>query len=85
MKKTYTSAFKAKSVLELLKGEKSLSQLASGHKVRPNLLRNWRDQALHDLASLFDKRNLSVDLHASLYLKVEDLFAQIGGLTTQVK
>jgi transposase len=84
MKKTYTSAFKAKLVLELLKGEKSLSQLASEHKVHPNLLRNWRDQALHDLASLFDKKNLTADLQASHDRQVEELFAQIGRLTTQV-
>ncbi len=48
MKKTYTSAFKAKLVLELLKGDKSLTQLASDYKVHPNQLRNWRDLALHD-------------------------------------
>jgi transposase-like protein len=56
MKKTYTSAFKAKLVLELLKGEKSLTQLASEHKVHQNLLRTWRDLAIADFASLFDKK-----------------------------
>ncbi len=61
MKKTYTSAFKAKLVLELLKGDKSLTQLASDYKVHPNQLRNWRDLALHDFASLFDKKNLAAD------------------------
>jgi transposase-like protein len=64
MKKTYTSAFKAKLVLELLQGDKSLTQLASEHKVHPNLLRNWRDQALQDFASLFEKKNLTTDLQA---------------------
>ncbi len=84
MKKTYTSAFKAKLVLELLKGEKSLSQLASEHKVHPNLLRNWRDLALADFASLFDKKDKTADLQSAHLLEVEELFAQIGRLTTQV-
>lgn len=84
MKKTYTSAFKARLVLELLKGEKSLSQLASEHKVHPNLLRQWRDLALQDFASLFDKKNLAADLQAAHSQEVEELFAQIGRLTTQV-
>ena len=84
MKKTYTSAFKAKLVLELLKGDKALTQLASEHKVHPNLLRNWRDQALQDLASLFEKKNLTADLQASHERQVDELFAQIGRLTTQV-
>jgi transposase-like protein len=84
MKKTYTSAFKARLVLELLKGEKSLSQLSSEHKVHPNLLRNWRDLALADFASLFDKKNLTADLQSAHSQEVEELFAQIGRLTTQV-
>ncbi len=84
MKKTYTSAFKAKLVLELLKGDKSLSQLASEHKVHPNQLRNWRDLALQDFASLFDKKQQSADLQASLERQAEELYAQIGRLTTQV-
>lgn len=84
MKKTYTSAFKAKLVLELLKGDKSLTQLASEHKVHPNLLRNWRDLALQDLASLFDKKNLTTDLQVAHERQVEELYAQIGRLTTQV-
>ncbi len=46
MKKHYTAAFKAKLVLELLKEEKTLSQLASEHQVHPNMLRQWRDLAL---------------------------------------
>lgn len=84
MKKTYTSAFKAKLVLELLKGDKPLTQLASEHKVHPNQLRNWRDLALQDFASLFDKKNLTADLQVSHERQVEELYAQIGRLTTQV-
>jgi transposase len=84
MKKTYTSAFKAKLVLELLKGDKSLSQLASEHKVHANLLRNWRDLALADFASLFDKKQQTADLQVTHERQVEELYAQIGKLTTQV-
>ena len=39
MRKTYTAAFKVKLVQELLKENKSLSQLASEHKVHPTQLR----------------------------------------------
>ena len=84
MKKTYTSTFKAKPVLDLLKEDKSLTQLASEHKVHPNLLRNWRDQALQDFASLFDKKNLASDLQTSHDRRVEELYAQIDRLTTLV-
>lgn len=83
MKKTYTSAFKAKLVLDLLQGDKSLTQLASEHKVHPNLLRNWRDQALRDFTSLFDKKQQTADLQATHERQLEELYAQIGRLTTQ--
>ena len=84
MRKTYSSAFKANLVLQLLQGDKSLSQLASEHKVHPNLIRNWRELALKDFASLFENKNLTADLQASHEQQVEELYAQIGRLTTQV-
>lgn len=84
MRKTYSSTFKAKLVLQLLQGDKSLSQLASEHKVHPNLLRNWRELALKDFASLFENKNLSADLQQVHEQQVEELYAQIGRLTTQV-
>jgi putative transposase len=39
MKKSYTVAFKAQVVLELLKETKTLSQLSSEYGVHPNVLR----------------------------------------------
>ena len=84
MRKQYTAAFKAKLVLELLKENKSLSQLAAEHKVHPNQLRHWRDQALQDFPALFDKRQQSVEQHAAHERRTEELYAQIGRLTTQV-
>jgi putative transposase len=84
VKKTYSSAFKAKLVLELLKGDKSISQLASEHKIHPNLLRNWSDQAIDDFSSLFDKKQQADALQATHERQIEELYAQIGRLTTQV-
>lgn len=84
MKKQYTAAFKAKLVLELLKEQKSLSQLAAEHQVHPNQLRHWRDQVLQDLPSLFDKQQQSAAAQAAHEQQTEELYAQIGRLTTQV-
>ena len=84
MKKHYSPAFKTKVVLELLKEEKTLSQIASEHQVHPNLLRQWRDLVLKDLSSLFDKKRQSADLIATHQHEVEELYAEIGKLTTQL-
>ncbi len=84
MRKQYTAAFKAKLVLELLKESKSLSQLAAEHKVHPNQLRQWRDAALKELPSLFEKKDQTTDLAAAHERQVEELYSEIGRLTTQV-
>ncbi len=84
MRKHYTSDFKAKLVLELLKESKSLSQLAAEHKVHPNQLRKWREQALLDLSSIFDKKQQVADLKTAHEEQVTELYAQIGRLTTQL-
>ena len=84
MKKHYSPAFKAKLVLELLKQEKSLSQLASEYQVHPNLLRQWRDLVLKDIASLFDRKSKTDSIVAAHDKEREALYAEIGRLTTQL-
>ena len=65
MKKHYTAAFKAKLVPELLKEEKTLSQLASDHQVHPNQLSQGRDLVLKQTDSIFDKKRRAADLIAA--------------------
>ena len=84
MRKTYSSAFKAQVVLELLKETKTLSQLAAEHSVHPNLLRTWRDQAIKDFATLFDRRDSFADAEATHLKQLDELYAEIGRLTTHV-
>ncbi len=84
MRKQYTAAFKAKLVVELLKETKSLSQLAAEHKIHPTQLRQWREAALKDLPTLFDKKDHTADVVAAYERRVEELYAEIGRLTTQV-
>lgn len=84
MRKQYTAAFKAKIVLELLKESKSLAQLAAEHKVHPNQLRQWRDAALKELPTLFEKKDHTTDLVTAYERQVEELYSEIGRLTTHV-
>ena len=57
MKKVYTSAFKAQVALDLLKEEKTLSQLSTEYGVHANVLRDWRTQALKGLPTVFERRD----------------------------
>jgi putative transposase len=84
MKKTYSSAFKAQVVLELLKETKPISQLAAEYEVHPNVLRAWRDQAVKELPTVFEQRDSLVDARVAHAKQLEELYAEIGRLTTHV-
>jgi transposase-like protein len=56
-RKTYQGEFKAAIVVDLIKGKKSLSELATQHELHPNQIKNWKSQFLKQAAVLFeDKR-----------------------------
>jgi transposase-like protein len=84
VKKVYSPAFKAQVVLGLLKEEKTLAQLSSEHGVHVTVLREWKLIALKGLASLFERRDKSAEQTAAHDKQVEELYAEIGRLTTQV-
>jgi putative transposase len=86
MKKSYSPAFKAQIVRELLKEEKSISQLAAEHKLHPNQLYRWRDIALAGLPTLFEQDGVmeQATKDAAHEHQLQDLYAEIGKLTTQL-
>jgi len=84
MRKRYSAAFKAQIVQELLRGEKTIAQLAAAHKVHLNLLGQWKATALKGLPSLFDERRQAAAVKAEQESQLEQLYGQIGRLSTQV-
>ena len=84
MRKRYTAAFKAQIVVELLKEEKTVNQLAAEHGVHPTQLRDWKKQVLDGLPNLFEPSPEAGRLAAAQEREREELFAQIGRLTTQL-
>jgi transposase len=84
MKKSYTATFKAQVVLEVLKETKTLSQLASEYGVHPNILRDWKQATIKGLPDVFERRDSLTDVKAAYERQLEDLYAEIGRLTTHV-
>ena len=84
MKKSYTATFKAQVVLEVLKETKTISQLASEYGVHPNILRDWKNAAIKGLPDVFERRDSLTDVKAAYERQLEDLYAEIGRLTTHV-
>jgi len=55
-RKTYTGSFKFNVVVELLKGKKSLVELAQEHDVHPNQIKNWKSVFLKRGTEILEDR-----------------------------
>ena len=86
IRKTYTAEFKAKVVREILKEEKTLSQIASEYGTHTNVISRWRDQALAALPGIFNEQSATEQAakEAAWEKEREELYAEIGKLSTQL-
>ena len=57
--RTFSSAFKAQVVLEVLSGSKSQAELAREHRLKPDLITRWKRQFLENAASVFERQSPS--------------------------
>ena len=85
MRKRYTAKQKAQIVLEILKEERSIAQIASGYGIHSNQLYKWKAQALEGLPGVFDAdRKSEKALKAAHERQLQELYAEIGRLSTQL-
>src|SRR5262249_35930447 len=56
----------------------------AGDGVHATVLREWRTQALKGMASIFERRDDVAALKTTHTQQVDELYAEIGRLTTQV-
>ena len=84
-RKQYSATMKAKIVLEILKEEKSIPQIASTYGIHPSILNRWKNAAVEELPSLFaDDTKSREHLKAEYEKKIQDLYTEIGRLTTEL-
>jgi transposase-like protein len=84
-RRRYTPKQKATIVLEILSEEKSISQIASEYGVHPNLIYKWKKEGLENFHEVFeDRKKEKRDIQERHQKEKEDLYAEIGRLTTQV-
>jgi len=82
-RKIYSAEFKAKLVLEVLAGEKTLNEIASKYEVLPNNVKNWKKQFLENVSLAFDKSAVVKEYKEELETlqKEKDLIAKKLGET----
>jgi len=54
--KKRSSEFKLKLVLEAIKGEKTIAQLASENEMHPKQIQRWRDQLFEEGEAIFTNK-----------------------------
>lgn len=77
----YSAEFKAKVALEALRGESTVHELAGRFGVHPNMISQWKRQAIEGMADSFKGKSERSD--AMSEEQVRDLHAKIGQLTVE--
>lgn len=86
--RTYTDEFKTKIVLEILREERSLSEISSEYEIAPSTLSGWKEQFLRNAYMAFSPDKSCKKLKDKLKEaknKEDDLYKQIGMLSAQVE
>ena len=82
MRTKRTSEFKAKVALAAIRGDQTVTELASLYKLHPNQITTWKRQAQDQLVAAFDNKKAK-SLKADQQLK-EELYRQIGQLKVEL-
>ena len=81
-RKSHTAGFKAQVALAAVKGDKTISELASLHGVHPTMIHGWKKQLLDNAEELFQSgAKTSSAEHEALQAQ---LYEQIGRLKTEL-
>jgi len=86
MRKRYSPETKAKLVVEVLRGELTINEIASTNEIHPNQLSKWKNDAIRELPSLFENESKKARQEKKEQeAEIERLYAQIGKLSSQLE
>ena len=77
----YSAEFKAKVALDAIKGEQTISELGTRYGLHPNMITNWKRQAVENLAETFSTKAERTRTDDDPQIK--ELHAKIGQLTVE--
>jgi len=81
-RKSHSAAFKAQVALAAVKGDKTVSELASLHGVHPTMIHAWKKQLVGNAEEVFQNgAKTSSAEHEALQAQ---LYEQIGRLQTEL-
>jgi transposase len=80
-RRRFSAEFKAKVALEAIRGERTISELATRQQLHPNQITQWKRQAIDKLARVFDDK--ASDAQPGREAEVTKLHAKIGQLVVE--
>jgi putative transposase len=83
MRKSYSSDFKTKVVIDILKGDRTLNEVASEHGVHPNMAARWKKEFLQNCHRAFDDDGKASERNEQLKEELEDVYKQLGIVTAK--
>lgn len=85
MRRNWTPEEKAAIVLELLREESTLAEIAKKHDVSQQLISRWKTEFLSNMSAVFDKKNENIEkIQREHEDEKEHLIKKIGELTLDV-
>ena len=80
-RKRYSDEFKARVAIEALKGDSTVHELAARFETHPNMVTQWKRQAVERIADVFASK---ADRKEALgEEQIKELHAKIGQLTVE--
>ena len=84
-RKTYTSEFKVKVVLEAFKGQRTINVISGHYGIHANQVNQWKKQAIESLPDVISTRRVRVaaaqeELKGQLYQQIGQLKVELDWL-----
>jgi transposase-like protein len=77
-RQNFDKAFKAKVVLEALREELTLQEIAKKFEVHPNQISLWKKQAIENLPEIFERPNKKAEVERASEEKYDDALKVLG-------
>jgi len=79
-RRRFSDKFKAIVALEALRGDKTVQQIATKHRIHPTQVTSWKRQAIDGLTSVFSDKVKKAENNEA---EVKELHAKIGQLAVE--
>ena len=80
-RRTFSAEFKAKVVLELISGKKSLTEASREYSIKDTVLSRWKQEFLSNATQLFEQPQEAQEKDA----RIAELERMVGRLTMQIE